>query len=398
MTIQEMTDRLHSLGNAWEQFKQVNDARLGELERKGHADPLYGEHLSKISDVLDQHKRRIDVIETASSRPGRSIAVPYAAEPSEYKAAFCNYLRKGMDAGLEQLQLKALSVGTDANGGYLVTPDMSQTIVQIINESSPMRQLASVETISSDSLDLIEDAGEMEAEWIGETADREDTDTPSLGKNSIDTHEMYAQPKATQKLIDDASIDIERWVAEKVAEKFARLEGTAFVNGDGSGKPKGILTYTAGTSFGQVQQINSGTSGQVTADGLIQLYYALKDEYAKRATFLMHRTTVQAVRLLKESTTNQYLWQPGLAAGTPDTLLGVPVALGADMPAPGAGTLSVVIADFKRAYLIVDRVGIRTLRDPFTAKPFVKFYTTKRVGGEVVNTDAIKLLKLATPA
>lgn len=180
-----------------------------------------------------------------------------------------------------------------------------------------------------------------------------------------------------------------------MADKFARLEATAFISGNGTTAPKGILTYTAGTSFGQVQQVNSGTDGAVTADGLINLYYALKDEYAKRATFLMHRTTAQAVRLLKESTTNQYLWQPGLTAGTPDTLLGVPVVLAADMPIADEDALSVALGDFKRAYMIVDRVGIRTLRDPYTAKPFVKFYTTKRVGGKVVNTEALKLLKLA---
>ena len=396
MTIQEMTERMHSLGNAWEQFKQVNDARLGELERKGYADPLYGEHLQKISDALDNHKRRIDTIETAHARPGVAMD-GMSAMPSEYKAAFDNYLRKGMDAGLEQLQLKALSAGTDANGGYLVPSEMGATIVRIINESSPLRQLASVESISSDSLDLIEDTTDIGASWGDETTDRSSVDstTPTIGRNTIDTFEMFTQPKATQKLIDDAAIDIEQWIAEKVADKFARLEATAFISGNGTTAPKGILTYAAGTSFGQVQQVNSGTDGAVTADGLINLYYALKDEYAKRATFLMHRTTAQAVRLLKESTTNQYLWQPGLTAGTPDTLLGVPVVLAADMPIADEDALSVALGDFKRAYMIVDRVGIRTLRDPYTAKPFVKFYTTKRVGGKVVNTEALKLLKLA---
>lgn len=397
MSMQEMTDRVHSLGNAWEEFKQVNDARLGELERKGYADPLYSEHLQKISHALDNHKRRIDQIETAHARPGRDMAAPFAAAPSEYKAAFDNYLRKGMDAGLEQLQLKALSAGSDANGGYLVPNEMGATIVRIINESSPMRQLASVETISSDSLDLIEDTTDVGATWGDETSDRTSTDstTPTIGRNTIDTFEMYTQPKATQKLIDDAAIDIEQWIAEKVADKFARLEATAFISGNGTTAPKGILTYTAGSSFGQVEQVNSGTDGAVTADGLINLYYALKDEYAKRSTFLMHRTTAQAVRLLKESTTNQYLWQPGLTAGTPDTLLGVPVVLATDMPVAANNALSVALGDFKRAYMVVDRVGIRTLRDPYTAKPFVKFYTTKRVGGKVVNTEALKLLKLA---
>ncbi len=396
MTISEVTERVHALGNAWEQLKQVNDARLNEVEHKGHADPLYQEHIQRINEAMDQHARRMDKIETVQGRPAREMKAPLmGADASEYKTAFRNYLRKGMDAGLEQIQLKSLSVGTDADGGYFVTPQMAQTIVQIVHESSPLRALASVETISSDSLDLIEDTNDMSAAWVAETDDRTDTNTAQINKNSIDAFEMYAQPKATQKLIDDASIDIEQWVAQKVADRFARLEATAFVSGNGTSQPKGILSYAAGTSFGQIEQINSGTSAVVTADGLIKLYYGLKDAYAKRATFLMHRTTVQAVRLLKEATTNQYLWQPGLAAGTPDTLLGVPVALAADIPVPAADSLSVVVADFKRAYLIVDRIGVRILRDPFTAKPFVKFYTTKRVGGEVVNTEAIKLMKLA---
>ncbi len=401
MTIQEATERLHMLGNAWEQFKQVNDSRLSELERKGYADPLYLEHLHKINDALDQQKQRLDRVETAHARPGGEMTnLGYrGADNSEYKQAFCSYLRKGMDAALETLQTKSLSVGSDANGGYLVPNEMANTIVRIVNESSPMRALASVETISSDSLDLIEDANDMSASWGDETTARDSaTDTPAIGRNTIDTFEMYAQPQATQKLIDDGSIDIEQWIAEKVADKMARLEATSFVTGNGTSQPKGILSYAAGTTFGtQIEQLLSGVDGEVTSDSIVQLYYALKDEYARRATFLMHRTTVQAVRLLKESTTDQYLWQPGLAAGAPDSLLGVPVALAADMPVAEEDSLSIAVADFKRAYLIVDRIGIRTLRDPFTAKPFVKFYTTKRVGGEVVNTDAIKILKLAAP-
>lgn len=397
MSIQTVTDKVNSLGNAWEQFKQVNDARLHELERKGHADPLYAEHLAKISTALDNQKSRLDAIETANARPGVGLAgSPVMGEvASEYKAAFTNYLRKGMDAGLEAIATKALSVGTDADGGYLVTPAISEEIVRIINETSPMRELASVETISTDSLDVIEDTELPGAAWIAETAAPTDTTTHQIGKNTIDTHEMYAQPKATQKLIDDASIDVEAWLAEKVGEKFATLEATAFISGTGTGQPKGILSYAAGTSFGQIEQINSGTSAAVTADSLIQLFYGLKDEYAKNATFLMNRSVIQSVRLLKEATTDQYLWQPGLAAGAPDTLLGVPVKAAADMPAAAADSLSVAVGDFKRGYKIVDRVGIRVLRDPFTDKPYVKFYTTKRVGGEVVNTEAIKLLKLA---
>lgn len=397
MTIQEMTERMHSIGNAWEQFKQVNDARLRDLEKKGSADPLYLEHLNKISQTLNQQKSRLDRMETANARPGVELAgSPYKGEMvGEYKSAFITYLRKGMDAGLEAVQTKALSFGTAADGGYLITPEMSETVVSIINEISPIRELASVQMISSESLDVIEDTQLPGAAWVAETATRTDTTTQQIGKNNISTFEMYAIPKATQKLIDDSSVDIEAWLAQKVAEKFAALEATAFISGDGSGKPKGILAYTAGTNFGEIEQINSGTSAVVTADSLIKLFYALKDEYAKNATFLMNRSVIQSVRLLKEATTNQYLWQPGLALGAPDTLMGVPVKAAADMPVAAANSLSVAVGDFKRGYLIVDRVGIRTLRDPFTDKPYVKFYTTKRVGGEVVNSEAIKLLKLA---
>lgn len=396
MSIEEVTSQVHSLGNAWEQFKQVNDARLSELERKGSADPLYMEHLSKINQALDNQKMRLKRLEAANSRPAVSLGGEAVGEElaGEYKQAFCNYLRKGMDAGLESLQTKALS-STNADGGYLITPQMSEIIVRIVNEISPMRELARVETISTDSLDVIEDDEAPGASWVAETASRDDTTTHQINKNNIETHEMYASPKATQKLIDDASIDVENWVAERVAEKFADLEAAAFINGNGTGKPKGILQYTAGTAFGEIEQLQSGTDAVVTADSLIRLYYALKEEYAKNATFLMHRTVMQGVRLLKEANTNQYLWQPGLAAGTPDTLLGVPVRTAADMPTASENSLSVAVADFKRAYLIVDRVGIRILRDPYTDKPFVKFYTTKRVGGEVVNTDAIKLLSLS---
>ena len=401
MTIQEATERLHTLGNAWEQFKQVNDSRLKELERKGYADPLYNEHLHKINEALDNTKARMDRIETVQSRPGADMsgnAYKGGDDRSEYKAAFNQYLRKGMDGALEQLQSKALSVGSDANGGYLVPNQLAALIVEIVNESSPLRSLATVETISSDALDLIEDPTDMDAAWGDETTDRTsvDTNTSILSRNTIPTFEMYAQPKATQKLIDDSSVDIEQWIARKVADKFARLEATSFITGDGTTKPNGILSYPAGTTYGtQIQQLNSGTAATVTADSLIQLYFALKDGYSKNATFLMHRTTVQAVRLLKESTTNQYLWQPGMTAGTPNTLLGVPVALAADMPVPAASSLSVAVGDFRRAYMIVDRIGIRTMRDPFTAKPFVKFYTTRRVGGQVVNTEALKILKLS---
>ncbi len=396
MSLRELTERMETLGNTWEQFKSINDRRLQEIERKGNADALTTEHLGRISNALDEQKSRMHTLETAISRPEMGGATIASPDVRDHKTAFCNYLRKGVEEELSYLEKKALSAASDPDGGYLVTPTMAQTIAKTVFESSPMRQLAAVETISSDSLEVIVDKDEAGAGWYAEADSISDTTTPQVNKKIIPVHELRAQPKATQKLIDDASVDIEGWLSGKLTDVFTRKENTAFISGDGVGKPRGILSYDAGTGWGQIEQIDSGTDGQVTADGLVQIFYALKEEYATRATFLMSRSAVQQARLLKEATTNQYLWNPGLVTGTPDTLMGVPVLQAADMPTPDTDTLSVAVGDFSRAYQIVDRAGVRILRDPYTEKPFVKFYSTKRVGGDVVNFEAIKLLKLAS--
>ena len=396
-TMTRLTKQVDSLGSAWEQFKQVNERRINEIEKKGHADTLTVDQLNRINHMIDSQKQRLDGMETAMSRPAMGFdygRVVNAAE-AEHKEAFCQYLRKGVEEDLVHLEKKALSATSDPDGGYLITPQMSAAIARTVHETSPIRQLASVETISTDSLEVLEDTGEAAAGWTTETGAVSETATPQFGKKTIPVHELYAQPKATQKLIDDSSINIEAWLGEKLTDIFSRKENTTFVNGDGIGKPRGILTYAAGTDWASIEQLVSTSNGAVTSDSVIKLYYALKEDYATRATFLMNRATVQQVRLLKEATTNQYLWQPGLTAGAPDTLLGLPVMQAADMPAPATGSLSIALADFRRAYQIVDRYGIRILRDPYTEKPFVKFYSTKRVGGDVVNFEAIKLLKLS---
>ncbi|MCH2038518.1 MAG: phage major capsid protein [Rickettsiales bacterium] len=396
MTISEITNHVNALGKAWEQFKTINDRRLEEIEKKGSADPVTEEHLGRINNALDNYKNRLGTIETAMSRPDiiQSDA-SFVPVNNEHRKAFNEYLRKGNELELSQLETKALSVDNDPDGGYLVTPTISDKIITRIHETSPLRNVASVETISTDTLEIIEDKDEAVAGWTTETGSVSDTSTPQLGKKNIPVHELYAQPKATQKLIDDSSIDIEEWISSKVADIFSRKENAAFINGDGVGKPRGILTYPKGTDWAEIQQIDSGINGQVTADGIIQLYYSVKEEHATRGTFLMNRSVLQSVRLLKD-TSNQYIWQPGLASGAPDTLLGVPVIQAADMPSAETDSLSVAFGDMESAYQIVDRIGIRILRDPFTDKPFVKFYTTKRVGGDVVNFDAIRILKLAS--
>lgn len=398
MSITEIKARVDQLGSAWEQFKQVNDRRLQEVEKRGSSDPLTEQHLARISSKLDEYKERVNRMEAAFSRPELAKDNDFFLRDEvafAHRKAFSNYLRKGVEGDLCHLETKALSVSSDPDGGYLVSPQISEKIIKSVFETSPMRKIASIEVISSDTLEILEDRSEAVAGWTTESGSVSDTDTPTLAKKSISVHELYAQPKATQKLIDDAAIDIESWLADKISAIFSKKENTAFISGDGVGKPRGILTYSSGTDWGTIEQVASGSSGAVTADKIIQLYYALKEDYAVNASFLMNRATVEDVRQLKDST-NQYLWNPGLAIGAPDTLMGVPVYQAADMPVPAADSLSIAVGDFKAAYQIVDRTGIRVLRDPFTDKPFVKFYSTKRVGGDVINFEAIKLMKLGS--
>ncbi len=398
VSVGEIADKVNTLGSAWEQFKHVNDARLKELEKKGSADPLYDEQLRKINHSIDHTRDHLNRIEASFYRPavGDVEAKHYSPLQDDHKAVFEGYLRKGNDVGLGDIEAKALSAGSDPDGGYLVSSSMSDRLIQLVTEQSPMRQLAHVETISTDALEIIEDANELTSGWTTETGAVSDTVTPQVGKRTIPVHEVYTQPKATQKLVDDASIDIENWLATKIADSFAAKENAAFITGDGVGKPRGILTYADGTAWGEIEQVASDASGSVSADGLVDMLFSLKEGYAANASFLMHRTALQQVRLLKEGTTGQYLWQPGIMAGQPDVLLGVPVYTSNDMEAPGADSLSVAVADFNAAYTVVDRTGVRILRDPFTDKPFVKFYATKRVGGDVVNFEAIKLMRLGS--
>lgn len=401
-TIDEINGKVDALGSAWEQFKQKNDERLNELAKKGNADPLLTGQLEKISSdmdgtkaAMDKQATEIESLKTALSRADRTggEGEKESAEAKAYKAAFLQYVRKGDQAVLDT---KALSVGSDPDGGYTVTPFMSNTIVKAVQEFSPIRGLAAVQTISTDALEFLDDPNTLTSGWTGETTAITETNTPQIGKRNIPTHEMYAQPKATQKLLDDSFVNIEQWLSDKIAESFAIREATAFVSGNGVGQPRGFLTYTAGTSWGQIQQVVTGSAAAVAADGMLSLLYSLKEAYAAGASFVANRATVASIRKLKESTTNAYIWQPGLQAGQPDLLLGKPIIQATDMPVEAANALVVAYANWKQAYQIVDRVGIRILRDPYTEKPFIKFYATKRVGGDVANYEAIKLLKCST--
>jgi HK97 family phage major capsid protein len=270
---------------------------------------------------------------------------------------------------------------------------MYQFISKNLETNSIMRQLSSKQEISTDSFDILSEDGNFDSGWVSEVAQRSSTGSPKINKKNISLHEIYAQPKVTQKLIDDSKIDISKWLSERLAEKFMSAESSSFINGDGNNKPRGILTYGDGKGNDKIEQLSTTSKeGGIDADSIIELYYSLDVQYSGKASFLMHRDMLQQIRLLKSNATGQYLWAPSLEFEAPDTLLGAPVY--ESMPIPKKGALSIALADFKSAYMIVDRAGINMMRDPYTEKPFVKFYTTKRVGGDIINTNAIKLLRL----
>lgn len=325
------------------------------------------------------------------------------SEYEAYKAGQAIYLRKG-EKLLSGDEAKAMSVGGDPDGGYFVTPDMTGRMVTKIYETSPIRQIANVQTISTDSLEGVEDLGEGSAGWVGETGTRSDSNTPQVGKWKIEAFEMYAMPKATQKLLDDASVNIEAWLAGKTADKFARTENAAFVTGTGALQPRGFCSYTtaaddgSGVTWGTLGHVVSGANGDFASanpgDKIFDLIGLVKDGYLPASRFVTRRAVITKIRKFKVGT-GEYLWQPSFVAGTPETIAGFPVTRAEDMPALATGSLSLAFGDFGQGYQIVDRQGVRVLRDPYTDKPYVKFYTTKRTGGAVVNFEAIKFMKMS---
>lgn len=414
--IRHTEPQLSELYRSFELFKEANDERLKDIEAKGAADPLTEIRVSRLNDRFDQ-------LETALRRSSRGSetksdeqeeAAAFALERKHhyhgevdlktyrhYKSALGSYLRKN-NAGSSLEEIKALSVGSDPDGGFAVPPDLSGRIVSLIHETSPVRQVANVVTIGSDALEGISDLNQATSGWIGETQERDDTDTPQIGAWRIPVHEQYAEPAATQKLLDDAMFDVEGYLARKIADRLSRMENAAFVTGNGVMKPRGFLTYPAGvpssSSFSVIEQLASGAAGAFPSadpgDALISLVYSLKAAYRDKAVFMMTRGTLGAVRKLKDLE-GRYLWQPDFQQQQGGTLLGFKVVEAQDMPELAANSLSIAFGDFSQGYQIVDRLGIRILRDSFTAKPYVKFYTTKRVGGDVVNFEAIKLMKFA---
>lgn len=320
-----------------------------------------------------------------------------------YKKMFDTYLRR-YDGRQDLTHIvpdfhKLMLVASDPDGGILVTPMVSDKVVKRIFETDPLRQLASIQTIGTDALVIMADLDELDVSWETETKATDETGTPQRQKIRIPVHVQSARPRATQSLLDDASINVEAWLAGKVAEKFGRVEAATFVNGDGVGKPRGFLTYpnwtTPGTfEFGKIEQINMGAADALTTDGFVDVMYSLVEDFLFRGTWLMNRLTVRETMKLKDGD-GQYIWRVGLQPGQPSVILAVPLRMSTTMPLVAANALSVAIADWSQGYQIVDRQGITVQRDPFTVKPLVEFYTRRRVGADVINFQAIKIGKVA---
>jgi HK97 family phage major capsid protein len=389
--------------SAFDAFKQANDARLEEIEKRG-ADVVTDEKVDRINRALEEQKHAIDELMLAAARP--TLGGEYKAAPDrvsrDRKAAFDRYVRKGDAAGFAALELKSLSAGSDADGGYVVPLETEQTIDRVLTKASPIRAIASVRPIGSNVYRKpIASVGAVSG-WVAETAAPTTTNAPTLSAIDFPAMELYAMPAATQTLLDDAQVDIEQWLASEVQIVFAEQESTAFVTGDGSNKPKGFLSYTkvadASWAWDKIGYVLSGGDGAFAAsaptDALLDLVYAPKQGYRANAHWVMNRKTEAAMRKLTDEAGN-YIWQPGTRAGEAASIFGYPVMEAEDMPDIASASYSIAFGDFARGYLIVDRVGIRTLRDPYSSKPYVLFYTTKRVGGGVQNFEAIKLMKFS---
>jgi HK97 family phage major capsid protein len=391
------------LMRAFDEFKEANDQRLSE---KRSADVLLEEKIERLDSVIAAQTQRLEAIELKQARPAIGSETR-PAEPAnqpavEHKAAFDAYVRGGDSANLRALEQKALSAGSNPDGGFLVPPEIEYKIGERLFNISPIRSLASIRTISSNVYKKPMMATGAVAGWVGETDARTQTTTPTLDELSFPAMELYAMPAATTLLLEDSAVDIDEWLAQEVDRVFAAQEGAAFVTGDGNNKPKGFVSYNtvanSSWTWGNIGYVASGVAGAfpstAPSDVLVDLIFALKAGYRQNAAFVMNRKTQSLIRKFKD-TTNNYIWQPPASPSGRASLMNFPVHDVEDMPDIAANSLSVAFGDFKRGYLIVDRAGVTVLRDPYSAKPYVLFYTTKRVGGGVQDYDAIKLLKFA---
>ena len=406
---QTTTEVLAALNTAFEEFKTANDGRLASIDGK-FDDVVTSEKVDRINSEITTLSAQLETMNAAIQTNGLGgLGGGGNADVKAHKAAFNTWMRRGsleVEGSLRGLEVKAaLEAGSDTAGGYLVPDELEAGISDIARTVSVIRALADVRPVGSSPYQKTVNLQGLATGWVGEKETRPVTDTPTLGLLEYPVHTVYASPAATQDVLDDSLINLESWLAAEVSFEFASAEGAAFATGDGVKRPHGLAGYTtvANSSYtwGNVGFIASGAAGafkaaaSAPADPLYSLVHALDATYWPNARFIMNSLTVEAARKLKDTDGN-YLWRPSLELGVPATLVGFPVHIDNNIAVIAANSLSIFFADFKRAYLIVDRIGIRVLRDALTSKPNVLFYTTKRVGGGIQNFEAIKAFKFST--
>lgn len=356
---------------------------------------------AEIEIKLQQTEERMTMLDRKMNLPARTPLGGVVDAGAPDQKAFNAYLRNGDDEALRGLELegKSLSSVVNSDGGYLVDPQTSATVQSVLNATASIRAIASVVQVEATSYDILVDHTDVGAGWATENGARTETDTPQIDRITVPLHELSALPKASQRLLDDSAFEIDGWLAGRIADKFARAEAASFINGDGLDKPKGFLAHATSDndlwSWGNLGYVPTGVNGGLTGEAIIDLVYALGAQYRANGAFVMNSKTAGLVRKLKDND-GRFLWSDGLAAGEPAMLMGYPVLVAEDMPDAGTDSFSIAFGDFAAGYTVAERPDLRILRDPFSAKPHVLFYATKRVGGDVSDFAAIKLLKFGT--
>ncbi len=386
----EIKSALDEMLTAFEQFKHTNDERLDEIEKRQDADVLTEEKLARIDKRLSQLSKGVQ-------SPALEVSASNRDE-LEAKMAFSDYIRSGNAMAVANLSRRSYAA-TNGDDGALLVPDQTQLrLDNVVGMQSIMRQLAHVQQVMSGSyLNVVYSDETASANWVGETAARAETNVAPLQEQRINFFEMVANPACTSQFVEDASVDVESWLVENLAESFAEVESEAFITGNGTSQPKGIVDVTLGTGDKQVSALKSGQATKLGTDPVAKLLdfsFGLDRRYRANASWLMNGSTLSEIRKLKDSDGN-YIWVPNLSAGQAATLLGHPVYEESNMPDIAANALPIAFGDFKSAYMIIDRRGLSLLRDPYSNKPYIMFYCTRRVGGAVVNYKAYRLYQIA---
>ena len=353
---------------------------------------------AEIETRVKRSEERMTMMDQKMTAPARSPLSGRVDSGAPHQKAFNAYLRNGDDDGLRGLELegKSLSTAVNSDGGYLVDPQTAERVQSVLNATASIRAIASVVRVEATSYDVLVDHTDVGAGWATEAGPVAETDTPQIDRITIPLHELSALPKTSQRLLDDSAFDIEGWLSGRIADKFARAEAAAFLTGDGIDKPRGLLAHPTGHNevwtWGEIGYVPSGQDGALSPDSIVELIYALGAQYRANATFVMNSKTAGVVRKLKDGD-GRFMWTDGLAAAEPARLMGYPVLIAEDMPDVATDSMAVAFGDFAAGYTVAERPDLRILRDPFSAKPHVLFYATKRVGGDVSDFAAIKLLK-----